>query len=232
MIKGAGAQLTQFESDFVVEWCVENDHGRYKRLSIVGAPATKTEEAIRHEDRSKPDLYGKPTGKYRTLHTPTHAVVFVAMEVPLPKLEAVTSELRNSTKIRPAASYLTTAAEAADSAAEFRDKMARLELENKRLKELVLDHARTLDDYDKRISKAKNLDGTALRYKIEPAFDKGQWVGTVEGIGSRWAAKAKKDLAATSVRAYEQLSRAHAALDEKRAEVAAKLLSGLPDGDW
>lgn len=217
----------QIPADYVVEWYVENNTERYKRLAIVGVP---TVEVPTFNHRSRQSC---------TKQQPTHAVVCSVMEVPLAKLESITSQLKKSQRLRPCASYLASAAMAADGAGEMRDHLAALEMENKLLRELALDHAKKLDGYDEGINQTEEHLDESLRHKIEPhgapPFNIVPGWGKVPGlmaIGKRWQESTKQRLASIEAIAKVELARVRSALDEKRADVAAKLLRDLPDGEW
>lgn len=217
---------TEFPSDLVVEWYVENDAARYKRLSVVGVPSLKEEVRSSGYPRSR----SPEPREYKEV--PTHAVVCLVLEVPLPQLESITNQARTSSKLRPGTPYLMAAAEAADDAASFRDRIAALELLVKKLQLEVLDEAHTLDSYDKAIDGAEDrLDETIWNRMPDLRGFLNHRPSRAE-IGIRHAERAKRRLGELQAEASNEVKRMHLALDEKRADVAAKLLAGLPDGDW
>lgn len=194
--------MISIPADRVVEWYVENDHERYKALSTCGVPAR--EEA----------KFDSRTGARSITFIPTHAVVCVVLEVPFKELERTTNALRSSRKIRPSAPYLMKAAEAANGAAEVRDRAASYELENKMLRKLLMELGLVLNCYD----------------HGQPKLAAASVTGTPGP--KRWVRYIESRLNEIKRAASSELSNVRAMLDEKRASVAAQLLSQQPDGDW
>lgn len=199
-------------ADFIVEMYIENDIRRYQKLSLCGPLVEEIKQR-----------YNYQTNKHEQYSEATHAVVCCVMEVPKPRLEEVTSALRRSSKLRPAASYLVRAAEAADDASKLFDRLALLEAENAALRDVILDQADSLDQYDKNIETAEEHLDEHLLYRIAPD-DR-----PPGKVGKRWTQIAKTTLAHIKSSEAEALKRMHNAINEKKAEVAAQLLARMPD---
>lgn len=131
------------------------------------------------------------------------AIITVLLEVPLPAVDGVTTLLRQG-NVR-GSQYLKTCAEHADPATKTRDRALYLERYSAKLEAALRSVARRAD------RRATELDD-----EYAPSY-----VAEVEGL------IANAD-AATCI----ETNAVRAALDERKTEVAAKLLSGLPDGDW
>lgn len=204
------------DADYVVEWYVENDAVKYRQFTVDGPPTG----AFRHKSGDK-----MPTREI------SHGVVCVVLEVPLPLMEKVTTQLRASRKIRGAAPYLQTAAAAAGREGAMLERMAKLEIENKKLRALALDNARILDQYDERIIQAEKELDEPLVGRLKPAYPTSV-PHSRKGFGRAWVMDTNNQLDSIEVQATAELNKIRSVLDEKRADVAAQLLAKMPDGDW
>jgi len=209
-------QTASFSADYVVEWSVENDPDRYKRLSTVGVP---TRDEVTYDRR----------GKKRTEKIPTHAVVLVALEVPLPELEKVTSQLKASRLVRPMAPVLQLMIESASGATEWRDRCAKLEKEVRDLQLLAVSKACMIDAHEVGIARACDLtDDEHLWSRCGVSVSN----PGAKLLGIRNQEETKKEINLITVGSCNYIKQVRTALDEKRADVAARLLAALPEGDF
>ena len=178
----------RFPSDYVVEWYVENNPERYKRLTV-GREVPRTREKV-YDDSGRP----------QTKETITHAVLCVVMEVPLPELESVTSQIRTSINLKPA-DYLLNSAKHADASSELADRCLLLERHVLKLRDELIREGRRQD------------------HGAHGLTDKG-------GPNEDRLARRIHEINAL---AFHETDKVREALAEKEASVAARLLLSLDD---
>ncbi len=130
------------------------------------------------------------------------AIITCLLEVPLPAVDGVTTALRQG-NVR-GSQYLKTCSEHADDAAVLKDRSLYLERYVEKLQDLVVKYAKIAD------AAAGPRDGNARRHEVD--------------------AVAVLQVEAKMV--GHEIAMVRGALDERKTEVAAKLLAALPDGDW
>lgn len=191
------------DASYIREWFVE-DPKRYERLAMRPVRSQKVPNPGTNIDQQVYDT-----------------IISIVLEVPRAKTESVTNQLRGGTA--SPANYLGQAAAHAEDAATLRDEVVTLDLEKKALLQLVSDLASHLDDYDNRIEKTSHL----LDDDLWTYFKRGR----PKNVGTRWRDLTAKALQDITLQSRGETNKMKAALTERRTDVAAKLLSAMPDDD-
>lgn len=133
-----------------------------------------------------------------------NTIITCVLEVPRNQTERVTAALREAPHLRHA-SYLSHCADHADDAAALLDAQVKMRMTIEALEQLALSYASKLDELEKAPSKRDYVKN------FYTAMD-----------------QIRKTIPAKSEEAVKDMRRA---LNEKRADVAAKMLSSMPDED-